>query len=138
MPTDPPSWETLVFDGIDDMDIVKVTVAFGTVDIVTRGRRTGATCPDCSHYSERVHGFYQRTLRDLPIGEPRVVTLMRVRWSVELAPYQLAAFPVTQTLYAQITGQQPSTAHGAGCPSNASPGGTRPPTGTDSESDSCT
>jgi formylglycine-generating enzyme required for sulfatase activity len=33
-------------------------------------------------------------------------------WSVELAPYQLAAFPVTQTLYAQITGQRPSTAHG--------------------------
>jgi hypothetical protein len=26
-------------------------------------------------------------------------------WSVELAPYQLAAFPVTQALYAQITGQ---------------------------------
>jgi formylglycine-generating enzyme required for sulfatase activity len=33
-------------------------------------------------------------------------------WSVELAPYQLAAFPVTQALYAQITGRRPSTAHG--------------------------
>lgn len=33
-------------------------------------------------------------------------------WSVELAPYELAAFPVTQALYAQITDQRPSTAHG--------------------------
>ncbi|MEC4015353.1 formylglycine-generating enzyme family protein [Streptomyces sp. H27-D2] len=33
-------------------------------------------------------------------------------WSVELAPYQLAAFPVTQALYEQITGQRPSTAQG--------------------------
>jgi formylglycine-generating enzyme required for sulfatase activity len=33
-------------------------------------------------------------------------------WSVELAPYQLATFPTTQALYAQITGQRPSTADG--------------------------
>ncbi|WP_254709569.1 formylglycine-generating enzyme family protein [Streptomyces lunaelactis] len=33
-------------------------------------------------------------------------------WSVELAPYQLAAFTVTQALYAQITGQRPSTTRG--------------------------
>ena len=31
---------------------------------------------------------------------------------VELAPYQLAAFPITQARYAQVTGQRPSTAHG--------------------------
>ncbi|MGI5401138.1 formylglycine-generating enzyme family protein [Streptomyces sp. CA-135486] len=33
-------------------------------------------------------------------------------WSVELAPYQLAAFPLTQARYAQVTGQRPSTAQG--------------------------
>ena len=33
-------------------------------------------------------------------------------WAVELAPYQLAAHPVTQMLYAQITGEHPSTAQG--------------------------
>ncbi|KPI08881.1 Sulphatase-modifying factor protein [Actinobacteria bacterium OK074] len=34
-------------------------------------------------------------------------------WAVELAPYQLAAFPVTQALYAQLTGgRRPSTARG--------------------------
>ena len=33
-------------------------------------------------------------------------------WSVELAPYRLAASPVTQALYAEITGLRPSTADG--------------------------
>ncbi|MBT2897964.1 SUMF1/EgtB/PvdO family nonheme iron enzyme [Streptomyces sp. McG3] len=33
-------------------------------------------------------------------------------WSVELAPYRLAATPVTQALYAQITGLRPSTTPG--------------------------
>ncbi|MGW2634115.1 formylglycine-generating enzyme family protein [Streptomyces chattanoogensis] len=33
-------------------------------------------------------------------------------WSVELAPYRLAAFPLTQARYAQVTGRRPSTAHG--------------------------
>jgi formylglycine-generating enzyme len=36
----------------------------------------------------------------------------RRSWSVELAPYQLAAFPITQARYAQVTGQRPSTAQG--------------------------
>jgi formylglycine-generating enzyme required for sulfatase activity len=31
-------------------------------------------------------------------------------WPVDLAPYQLATFPVTQALYARITGHRPSTA----------------------------
>ncbi|MFD4131524.1 formylglycine-generating enzyme family protein [Streptomyces goshikiensis] len=33
-------------------------------------------------------------------------------WPVELAPYQISKFPVTQTLYEQITGQRPSAAAG--------------------------
>ncbi|MER6081494.1 SUMF1/EgtB/PvdO family nonheme iron enzyme [Streptomyces sp. NPDC001833] len=33
-------------------------------------------------------------------------------WSVEVSPYQLAAFPVTQALYAQVTGGRPSVAQG--------------------------
>jgi len=33
-------------------------------------------------------------------------------WAVELAPYELAASPITQARYAQVTGQQPSTAQG--------------------------
>ncbi|MCM2430596.1 formylglycine-generating enzyme family protein [Streptomyces sp. RKAG337] len=33
-------------------------------------------------------------------------------WSVEVAPYELAACPVTQALYAEITDRSPSTAQG--------------------------
>jgi formylglycine-generating enzyme len=33
-------------------------------------------------------------------------------WSIELAPYRLAAFPITQARYAQVTGQSPSTTQG--------------------------
>jgi formylglycine-generating enzyme required for sulfatase activity len=47
---------------------------------------------------------------------PGLVTLSDRRtqrtWSVELAPYRLAAFPITQGRYAQVAGEWPSTAHG--------------------------
>jgi sulfatase modifying factor 1 len=47
---------------------------------------------------------------------PGLVTLSdrrtQRRWPVELAPYRLAAFPITQGRYAQVTGEWPSTAHG--------------------------
>lgn len=33
-------------------------------------------------------------------------------WSVECASYQLAAFPMTQARYAQVTGERPSAARG--------------------------
>ncbi|WP_216899154.1 formylglycine-generating enzyme family protein [Nocardia alni] len=50
---------------------------------------------------------------DIPPGQ---VTLSDRRtqrnWAVELAPYQLAAFPVTQELYTRVTGLRPSTASG--------------------------
>ncbi|MFI1385140.1 formylglycine-generating enzyme family protein [Embleya sp. NPDC020886] len=36
----------------------------------------------------------------------------RRSWSVELAPYRLASVPVTQALYAEVTGLRPSGPHG--------------------------
>jgi formylglycine-generating enzyme required for sulfatase activity len=36
----------------------------------------------------------------------------RGRWSVELAPYRLAVFPITQLRYARVSGEWPSAAHG--------------------------
>ncbi|GAA4985788.1 formylglycine-generating enzyme family protein [Kitasatospora paranensis] len=38
------------------------------------------------------------------------------RWTVELAPYHLAAFPVTQGLYARVTGARPAAADGDDLP----------------------
>ncbi|WP_050497900.1 SUMF1/EgtB/PvdO family nonheme iron enzyme [Streptomyces griseus] len=40
----------------------------------------------------------------------------RRSWTVELAPYRLAATPVTQALYAQVTGRRPSTGRGGRLP----------------------
>jgi formylglycine-generating enzyme len=40
----------------------------------------------------------------------------RRSWSVELAPYQLAAIPVTQARYAEVTGRRPSAAQGERLP----------------------
>ncbi|MFI1188169.1 formylglycine-generating enzyme family protein [Streptomyces californicus] len=52
-------------------------------------------------------------LIDIPAGR---VTLSDRRtqrsWAVELAPYRLAATPVTQALYARVTGRRPSTGRG--------------------------
>jgi formylglycine-generating enzyme required for sulfatase activity len=33
-------------------------------------------------------------------------------WPVEVAPFQMSTFPITQSWYAQVTGQRPSTAQG--------------------------
>lgn len=47
---------------------------------------------------------------------PGLVTLSdrrtRRSWSVELAPYELAVFPITQLRYAQVTGERPRIARG--------------------------
>nr|WP_322760480.1 SUMF1/EgtB/PvdO family nonheme iron enzyme [Frankia sp. Cr2] len=57
------------------------------------------------------------TLVAIPPGQ---VTLSdrrtRRTWSVELAPYYLAVFPVTQTLYAQVVGEWPSAVRGGHLP----------------------
>jgi len=49
----------------------------------------------------------------IPAGQVTLSDRRTLRsWAVELAPYQLAAFPVTQARYEQVTGQSPSTVHG--------------------------
>lgn len=50
---------------------------------------------------------------DIPPGQATLSDRRTQRsWAVELGPYQLAAFPVTQELYARVTGLRPSTATG--------------------------
>ncbi|MGW7608009.1 transposase family protein [Streptomyces sp. NPDC054766] len=58
-----------MFDGIDDVDVDAVTVSFGTVEVVARGRVAGEACPDCGLFSDRVHDRYRRRLKDLPLAE---------------------------------------------------------------------
>lgn len=50
---------------------------------------------------------------DVPAGQVVLSDRRTQRsWAVELAYYRLATAPVTQALYARITGQRPSAAHG--------------------------
>ncbi|MFJ2765122.1 transposase family protein [Streptomyces prasinus] len=79
MQADVSFWDSLVFNGIDDVDVEAVTAAFGTVDVTARGRAAGAACPDCGHFSCRVHDSYQRRLKDLPLGGQSVVIHLTVR-----------------------------------------------------------
>ena len=57
---------------------------------------------------------------DMTIVPPGRVTLSdrrtERRWSVDLRPYQLGTFPVTQRQYAEVTGERPSTARGDSLP----------------------
>jgi transposase len=108
MQTDASFWDSLVFDGIDDVDVEAVTAAFGTIDVVARGRAAGANCPDCGLFSGRVHDCYQRRLKDLPLGGQSVVILLTVRRFICDAahcPRRTFAEPFTQLTapYARFT-----------------------------------
>ncbi|WP_329833596.1 hypothetical protein [Streptomyces sp. BE133] len=70
MQTGAPFWDSLVFEGIDEVNVEAVTAAFGTVEVVARGRAARAACPG-GRFSDRVHDRYQRRLRDLPRSGPR-------------------------------------------------------------------
>ncbi|WP_078971989.1 transposase family protein [Streptomyces sp. WM6368] len=79
MQTDAPFWESLVFARIDDVDVEAVTTAFGTVEVVAKGRAAGGLCPNCGRFSDRVHDRYQRRLKDLPLAEQGFVIRLMVR-----------------------------------------------------------
>jgi transposase len=102
-------WDSLVFDGIDDVDVVDaVTADFGTVDVTARGRAAGAACPDCGRSSNRVHDSYQRKLKDLPLAEQSVVIHLTVRrfiCSTDNCPRRTFAEPFAQLTapYARFT-----------------------------------
>ncbi|MEU9187483.1 SUMF1/EgtB/PvdO family nonheme iron enzyme [Streptomyces sp. NPDC048484] len=57
-----------------------------------------------------------RSVYEMIAVPPGQVTLSDRRtqrsWTVELAPYRLGSFPVTQALYARVTGLRPSSADG--------------------------
>ncbi|MER5740124.1 transposase family protein [Streptomyces sp. NPDC002262] len=79
MQTDALLWDSLVFEGIDEAEVEAVAAAFGTVEVVARGRAAGAVCPDCGRFSDRVHDRYQRRLKDLPLADQGFVIRLTVR-----------------------------------------------------------
>ncbi|MFE5739694.1 transposase family protein [Streptomyces celluloflavus] len=79
MQADTSFWDSLVFDGIGEVDVEAVTAAFGTVEVLARGRAAGAACPDCGRFSDRVHDRCQRRLKDLPLVDQGFVIRLTVR-----------------------------------------------------------
>ncbi|MEU2827029.1 transposase family protein [Streptomyces bacillaris] len=79
MQIDAPFWDSLILEGIDEVDVEAVSAAFGTVEVVARGRAAGAACPDCGRFSSRVHDRYQRRLKDLPLADQGFVIRLTVR-----------------------------------------------------------
>ncbi|MGW2376539.1 ISL3 family transposase [Kitasatospora sp. NPDC001683] len=101
-------WDSLVFDGIDDVDVEAVTALFGTVEVVARGRGAGAECPDCGRFSDRVHDRYRRRLKDLPLAEQGFVIRLVVRrfiWGAANCPRRTFAerFSRLAAPYARFT-----------------------------------
>src|SRR3954469_18898664 len=61
----------LVVEGVaDEGDLIRVTAR-------TRGHPV--PCPMCGTLTSRVHGFYGRTVADVPVDGRRVVMSVRVR-----------------------------------------------------------
>ncbi|MFE3876339.1 hypothetical protein ACFXPX_18335 [Kitasatospora sp. NPDC059146] len=67
MQTTASFWDSLVFDGIDDLDVEAVTALFGTVEVVARGR--GAGVPGC-----RGAGVPGRSVRTVAASRTRCTT----------------------------------------------------------------
>ena len=79
MQTDALFWDSLVFEGIDELEVEAVMAAFGTVEVMARGRAVAVACPDCGLFSDRVHDRYQRRLKDLPLADQGFVIRLTVR-----------------------------------------------------------
>ncbi|MFE9776527.1 transposase family protein [Streptomyces sp. NPDC005775] len=79
MQTHAPFRDSLVFEGIDNVEVEAARAAFGTVEVVARGRAAGSACPDCGCFSGWVHDRYQRRLKDLSLAEQGFVIRLTVR-----------------------------------------------------------
>ena len=116
-------WDSLVFDGINGVEVEAVTAAFGTVDVTARGRAAGAAS-GCGSSSGRVHDSYQRRLKDLPLAEQDVVIHLTVRRFIcgtDDCPRRTFAEP-----FAQLTAPYARFNHAAGPRPGACRARTRP------------
>ncbi|WP_399552598.1 transposase family protein [Streptomyces sp. YIM 98790] len=69
----------LLFPGIADLAVTSVEVSRAAVCVTARSTASGACCPGCGGWSERVHGSYQRHPAHLPSSGQPVVLALRVR-----------------------------------------------------------
>lgn len=56
------------------------------IDIHARLARLPGICPKCGQLSNRIHGYFERTLSDLPVSQLQVRIILRVRRYRSLTP----------------------------------------------------
>src|SRR5215831_251681 len=68
-----------VFSGLSALVIEDVEAAGEVVCVRARTRDGPVACPGCGTQTARVHGYYGRTVADVPVGGRRVLVRVRVR-----------------------------------------------------------
>lgn len=68
-----------VFSGLSAVVIEDVTEDSGMVVVTARTRDVAIPCPDCGTATAKVHGYHQRTVKDVPIDGRQLVVRLRVR-----------------------------------------------------------
>lgn len=69
----------MVFSGLSALVIDNVADGGETVRVSARTRDVPVPCPVCGVVTERVHGYHDRTLRDVPVDGRQVVLRARIR-----------------------------------------------------------
>ncbi|MET9386925.1 transposase family protein [Streptomyces sp. NPDC002928] len=68
-----------LFPSVLSVAVVAVNTDGEAIRVEARCTLTGASCPDCAHWTEQVHSSYLRFPADLPFSGRRAQLALRVR-----------------------------------------------------------
>ncbi|MFG2732728.1 ISL3 family transposase [Streptomyces canus] len=71
--------QELLFPSVPGVTVVAVHTDGEAIRVEARCTPTGASCPDCAHWTERVHSSYLRFPADLPAAGRSAQLILRVR-----------------------------------------------------------
>ncbi|MEV4040417.1 ISL3 family transposase [Streptomyces umbrinus] len=71
--------QNLLFPSVSGVAVTSVEMHCAAIRIEARCTPTGAACPDCGYWTERVHSSYLRFPADLPTAGRRATVILRVR-----------------------------------------------------------
>ena len=77
--TDVAELVSIVFSGLPALVIEGAEDAGEVICVRARTRGAAVACPDCGTLTVRVHGYYERTVADVPVDGRRVLVRVRVR-----------------------------------------------------------
>ncbi|MFF4567642.1 transposase family protein [Streptomyces sp. NPDC001435] len=69
----------LLFPSVPGVAVVAVHSEGNAIRVEARCTPIGAACPDCSHWTERVHSSYLRSPADLPAAGRSAQLVLKVR-----------------------------------------------------------